>query len=111
MRSFVSLFVLTFAGLVAATATGQSTNSNDPFELLAGTGALGVFMPSYDLGSSSTGGSAFQDDLDNPGFSGQLKTINRFLWTRTSFETRWFYGMADANRASPLGQRFGPLRL
>jgi hypothetical protein len=97
MRSFVSPFVFVFAGLVATTAMGQSTNSNDPFEIFVGKGTLGVFLPSYDLGTSSTGGSAFQDDLDVPGFSGQLRTIKRFLGTRTSFETRWFYGIANAN--------------
>ena len=98
MRNLIPLFGI-LLGLAATTASAQSTISNDPFELDFGKGTWGAMLPSYDLGSDSTGSSAFQDDLDNPGFIMQLKTIRRFLGTRTSFETRWFYGIVGANSA------------
>lgn len=102
MRLFIpSIGVLSLIGLclgMAATpALAQSTISNDPFEIDLGKGTWGVLLPSYDLGTDSGGSSAFQDDLDNPGFLFQLRTIRRFLGTRTSFESRWFYGWGDAN--------------
>lgn len=88
---------------LAPAARGQSTISNDPYELDFGKGMWGVMLPSYELGTSSAGGFGIQDDLDDPGFFWQLKGIRRFLGTRTSAEVRTFYAAAGANSLRPEG--------
>lgn len=58
----------------------------------------GTLMPGYDLGTADTGGSAFQDDQDSLGVNWELKAVKRFLHTRTSFESRIFYGLSWSNQ-------------
>jgi len=78
-------------------ASAQSTISDQPFELIYGSGPWGVLLPSYQLGTDATGAPAFQDDGDTFGGRWELTAIRRFLGTRTSFETTVFYGWAEAN--------------
>ena len=101
----VPLVLLTAAGLVVSgsVASGQSVAFNDPFELSLAKGTWGVMLPSYQSGSSSDGGSAFRDDLDDPGFFIQLQAIRRFLHTRTSVESRLWFATAAANSNTPDG--------
>jgi len=82
---------------VTSVSFGQSTISDRPFELSYGSGPWGVLLPSYNLGTDAGGSSAFQDDGDTLGARWQLKAVRRFLGTRTSFETKVFYGWAEAN--------------
>ena len=76
----------------------QSTIAPRPFDLTFAKTTNGFLLPSYNLGTSAEGGSAFQDDLDNIGSTGELKAVRRYLHTRTSFETRIFYGLSFSNQ-------------
>jgi hypothetical protein len=79
---------------VATAAQGQSTISDEKYELSYGSGPFGVLLPSYRLDS---GGTSYQDDGDTIGGIWKVEAIRRFLGTRTSFETTGFYGWAQAN--------------
>ena len=98
MRSSHLLLGGLFISLLASNAHGQTTISNRPFDLTFSKSFLGTLMPGYDLGTSDGGGSAFQDDLDSLGANWELKAVRRFLHTRTSFETRAFYGLSWSNQ-------------
>ena len=86
---------LTF--FLASTSFGQSTISDEPFELTYGSGPFGVLLPSYQLGTDAGGATAFQDDGDTLGGLWKVDAVRRFLGTRTSFETTAFYGWVEAN--------------
>src|SRR6056297_2887112 len=98
MRSLfpVCWFFVVATGL-GQSVSAQSTISDDPFEVTFGYGPMGLLLPSYQTGRKIAGGSAFRDDGDTLGVMGDLKAVRRFLGTRTSFETRGFYGLALAN--------------
>ena len=83
--------------LVSGVAQGQSTITDRPFDLVAGSGLWGAFLPDYELGTDAGGGTAFRDSLDDLGYYGDLKAIRRFLGTRTSFEARGFYGHSESS--------------
>jgi hypothetical protein len=87
------------ASIFASTANAQSTIAPRPFDLTFGKSTIGTLMPGYDLGLDTEGRSAFQDDMDNVGASWELKAVRRFLHTRTSFETRAFYGLSFSNQS------------
>lgn len=93
-----AILVGLLCGILMPTASGQSTISDKPFELIYGGGLWGVLLPSYQLGTDAGGASAFQDDGDTLGARWELTAIRRFLGTRTSFETSIFYGLAEQDR-------------
>ncbi|QDT02348.1 hypothetical protein K227x_07240 [Rubripirellula lacrimiformis] len=101
---YLSWIAIIAVGLLSSTsASAQSTISDDPFELTFGKAFWGALLPEYKVGTDANGGNAFQDDGDTLGAMWELKAVQRFLWTRTSFETRAFYGLANANsNANPI---------
>ena len=86
------------SSIFAHSVRAQSTIAPRPFDLTFSTSAIGTLLPSYNLGTASAGGSAFQDDLDNAGAKWELKAVRRYLHTRTSFETRVFYGLSGSDQ-------------
>lgn len=86
------------ASIFAHSVHAQTTIAPRPFDLTFAKSTIGTLMPGYDLGTDADGRSAFQDDLDNVGASWELKAVRRFLHTRTSFETRMFYGLSFSNQ-------------
>ncbi len=86
--------------LLAGSARAQSTISNRAYELTAGGGLWGALLPAYELGTSSAGGHAYRDSLDDLGGLVQAKAVRRFLWTRTNFEAQGFYAAADSSSTS-----------
>jgi hypothetical protein len=95
MRLATITFVLSC--LFATSVSGQSTISDEPFELIYGSGPMGILSPSYRLGTDASGRTVYQDDGDTFGGLWKLEAVRRFLGTRTSFETSAFYGFAEAN--------------
>jgi hypothetical protein len=93
----LTTIILCLSCLVATSANGQSTISDKPFELIYGSGPMGVLTPSYQLGTDAGGATVFQDDGDTLAGLWKLKAIRRFLGTRTSFETSGFYAWSEAN--------------
>jgi hypothetical protein len=93
------------AGLACApTARSQSTITNDPLELTGSVGLWAALLPAYELGSNNNGAQAFRDNMDDLGFTGQLKFVRRWLHTRTSFESKIFYAGADSTSTTgPIG--------
>ncbi len=111
MRRAICPFLLLLGMLATPNASGQSTISDQPFEFTVSNGLWAALLPAYELGTSSNGGSAFRDNLDDVGYMGQLKAVRRFLGTRTSFEMKGFYayaasdskrGVADIDVPSPI---------
>ena len=100
MRQVFLVFVCLSGLCAGSVATGQSTISDQPLELSVGTGIWAALLPAYELGTNASGGSAFQDDLDNVGTISQLKLVRRFLGTRTSFETKGFYANSKSTTLS-----------
>jgi len=87
---------LAMMGVSLRPAAAQSTVSDQPWEFTAATGFWGAFLPGYEYGANTTsGGPAFQDDLEDLGTFSELKLVRRFLGTRTSFETKAFYAFAE----------------
>ncbi len=100
--AIISAFVL--AGLLtSAVAHAQSTITDRPFDLVAGNGVWGSFLPDYELGTSGSGTPALRDQLDDVGYYGDIKAIRRFLGTRTSFEARGFYAYSGSESSSGPG--------
>ena len=95
MRHAIILAI--FSCVVATSALGQSTISDDPLELSYKGGPMGFLLPGYEFGSDINGDPAFQDDLDNLGYKWELGAVRRFLGTRTSFEANVFLGWVEAN--------------
>ena len=89
--------ILLIVGLVVAEVHGQSTISNSPLEISTGQGLWGAFLPAYELGVDSN---AIRDDMDVVGYHGDLRAVRRFLGTRTSLESRVFYGPAESTTNS-----------
>ena len=85
--------------MFASNGYSQTTIAPRPFDLTFGKSIIGTLMPGYDLGTDADGRSAFQDDMDNVGARWELKAVRRFLHTRTSFETRAFYGLSLSNQS------------
>lgn len=100
--NFLVLCVIV-SGAFATAARAQSTIAPRPLDLTFGKSTIGTLMPGYNLGENAAGGSAFQDDLDSIGASWELKAVRRFLGTRTSFETRVFYGLSFSNQLQTAG--------
>jgi hypothetical protein len=96
MRHAIIFASLLLGFFVSAVAQGQSTITDRPFDLAAGSGLWGSFLPAYELGTGAGGGTAFRDKMDDLGYYGDLKAIRRFLGTRTSFEARGFYGYSKS---------------
>ncbi len=92
--------ILLIVGLVVAEVHGQSTISNSPLEISTGQGLWGAFLPAYELGVDSNGSTAIRDDMDVVGYHGDLRAVRRFLGTRTSLESRVFYGTAESTTNS-----------
>ena len=64
--AIISAFVL--AGLLtSAVAHAQSTITDRPFDLVAGNGVWGSFLPDYELGTSGSGTPALRDQVDDVG--------------------------------------------
>jgi hypothetical protein len=98
MRFHLLMISGMLASVFANSLHAQSIIAPRPFDLTFANSTIGTLMPGYDLGVDSEGRSAFQDDLDNVGASWELKAVRRFLHTRTSFETRIFYGLSLSNQ-------------
>ena len=93
----LATITLVLSCLFATSASGQSTISDEPFELTYGSGPMGILSPSYRLGTDADGATVYQDDGDTLGGLWKLEAVRRFLGTRTSFETSAFYGYTTAN--------------
>lgn len=100
MRHAIIYASLLVCLLVSGVTNGQSTITDRPFDLVAGSGLWGSFLPDYEWGTDAGGGTAFQDDLDDIGYYGDIKAIRRFLGTRTSFEARGFYAFSESSSSS-----------
>ncbi|MGB7327864.1 MAG: hypothetical protein WBD31_23515 [Rubripirellula sp.] len=97
MRHFSWIVAITISIALSANASAQSTISDRPFDLTFGKAFWGAMLPEYTIGEDADGGSAFRDNNDTIGALWELKAVRRFLWTRTSVETKAFYGLARAN--------------
>lgn len=95
MRNLCVWCVLVATVAVTNVANAQSTISDRPFDLNASGGLWAPLLPTYELGTNS-GGLAIRDRLDDVGGIVQLETVRRWLWTRTGFEAKGFYGAADS---------------
>lgn len=95
---YATVFAVALASLlISETVTqAQSTITDRPFDVVAGSGLWGSLLPAYELGTNGSGSSAFHDNLDDVGYYGDLKVIRRFLGTRTSFEARGFYAYSES---------------
>lgn len=100
MRFAITSITFLTCLMFSCVAGAQSTISNRPFDLVAGSGVWGAFMPGYELGSTAGGDSVLSDPLDDAGYYGDLKAIRRFLGTRTSFEARAFYAYSGSRSAA-----------
>lgn len=89
--------------LTSAVTSAQSTISDRPFDIVAGSGIWGSFLPDYELGTNGGGTPTLRDSLDDPGYYGDIKVIRRFLGTRTSFEARGFYGYSGSESSNAVG--------
>lgn len=99
------LFGIVIAGVLSAPAArAQSTITDVPVELTGSVGLWAALLPAYELGSNTNGAPAIRDNMDDLGFTGQLKFVRRWLHTRTSFESRIFYAGADSTSTTgPIG--------
>ena len=100
--AIISAFVLTGV-LCSVVAQAQSTITDRPFDLVAGNGVWGSFLPDYELGTNGSGAPALRDQLDDVGYYGDIKAIRRFLGTRTSFEARALYAHSGSRSSSGAG--------
>ncbi len=97
MRYYSWIAGIAIALALCARAEAQTTISEQPLELTFGKAFWGALLPEYKVGQDGDGRSAYQDDNDTLGALWEMKAVRRFLWTRTSLETKAFYGLANAN--------------
>lgn len=100
MRQAILVSALLAAMMPVSGAHAQSTISDRPFEVFVGNGLWASLLPSYELGTSSSGAPALRDNLDDVGYYGDIKAVRRFLGTRTSFEARGFYAFSESSASS-----------
>jgi len=101
IRSFhprwLALAALLLTGIVAQSASAQSTISDQTWDLSFGKGFWGAMLPEYSVGTADGGGAAYRDNLDDIGAIWELGAVRRFRGTRTNLETRGFFALALSN--------------
>ncbi|WP_144057460.1 hypothetical protein [Novipirellula maiorica] len=103
MRNLFTYLLLGLGVCAATPSYGQSTISNSPFDLTLSKGSWIASLPEYQMGTNSSGGSAFFDDQDQFGGIVRLDAVRRALGTRTSFEGNIFYAFAGSSSDGSTG--------